>query len=114
LSLLEQGLAVGAIGMGTTFAVLGLVILVMVLLRYLPRGRQAAPAQPLTGMSAEMAALPDAVEQEAVAAIAVALAHLGAAATSQSGLGSCLESGPGPWWRGGQDSPQHLPGRGTL
>jgi sodium pump decarboxylase gamma subunit len=115
LNVFEQGLTVGVIGMGITFAVLGVVVLLMVLLRSAAHGRQATPLQPQTEAPAEAAALPHAIEEEVVAAIAVALAHLGVVEASQGGLGSSLEAGHGPWWRGGHQPTQpRLPGRGAL
>ncbi len=113
MNLFEQGLTVGVLGMGTTFAVLGVIVLVMVLLRSAARGPQVTPLQPQAETTPEAAAPLDAIEEEAVAAIAVALAQLGVAETSLSGLGSSLEAGRGPWWQGGQATQQRLTGRVT-
>ena len=93
-----QGLSLSAVGMGMTFAVLGLLILAMVALERIFRTRRLIPEE----RSAEEAPasgslVRDTQEEEIVAAIAVALAHLRSLDMSRSGLGEALEAGRGPW-----------------
>lgn len=103
--LLWQGLLISAIGMGLTFAALGLLILAMILLeRFAPDqpkrsdNERSEPAESLAVSSLARRS----EEEEIAAAIAVALAHLRSLDICQSGLGSTLEAGPGAWWQRGQ------------
>ncbi len=101
--LLWQGLMISVMGMGTTFAALGLLILTMVLLDYFfgaqpPVHDEATPAKkPLVSPPA-----PDTEDEEIAAAIAVALTYLRTADTYHGHLGATLEAGRGPWWAMGQ------------
>ncbi len=103
--LIWQGLMISVMGMGTTFAALGLLILTMILLdRFSRLGAQppvhdeAAPdKKPLVSPPA-----PDTEDEEIAAAIAVALTYLRAADTYHGHLGVTLEAGRGPWWAMGQ------------
>ena len=94
-----RGLAVGVLDKRMTLAALGWVILASVLLRCVLHCRQEAPAPPASGGPQETGAAGDPAQEEVVAAIAAALAYLGADETGRGGLGSSLEAGPGPWWR---------------
>ena len=93
-----QGLSLSALGIGLTFAALGLLILAMFLLERIFRTRRLIPEErspeepPAASTSAR-----DMREEEVVAAIAIALAHLRSLDMSRSGLGEALEAGPGPW-----------------
>lgn len=103
--LLWQGLTISLIGMGLTFAALGLLILAMILLeRFAPNQpkrsdkERSEPAETLAVNSLAQRS----EEEEIAAAIAVALAHMRSLDICQSGLGSTLEAGPGAWWQRGQ------------
>ncbi len=93
-----QGLSLSALGIGLTFAALGLIILAMVMLERIFRTRRLIPeerspeAMPVASSLAR-----DMQEEETVVAIAVALAHLRSLDLCRSGLGEALESGRGPW-----------------
>ena len=93
-----QGLSLSVLGMGLTFAALGLLILAMFLLERIFRTRRLIPEErspeepPPASTSAR-----DMREEEVVAAIAIALAHLRSLDMSRSGLGESLEEGHGPW-----------------
>ena len=96
---LAQGLILSVIGMTITFIALGLVILAMVVLKRL------FPPRPLISGKEDLdetqfvsSLAHDTEEEEVVAAIAVALAHLHSLGVSRSGLGKALEAGRGPWW----------------
>jgi hypothetical protein len=97
-----RGFAIGVVGKRVTLAALGWVILAAVLLRRVFFCRQEAPAQPPAQGPQETGAPAEPAQEEVVAAIAAALAYLGAVETSRGGLGSSLEAGPGPWWRVGR------------
>ena len=93
-----QGLSLSALGMGLTFAALGLLILAMFLLERIFRTRRLIPEErspeelPVANSLAR-----DTQEEEITVAIAVALAHLRSLDLCRSGLGEALEAGPGPW-----------------
>lgn len=93
--LIWQGLQVSVLGMGLTFAALGLLILTMMVLERLFRVREEAD-------SAEVAAVSTAEEDEVAVAIAVALNHLQARDQDTSDLGAKLEAGRGAWWQKSQ------------
>lgn len=109
MDLLWQGLTISLIGMGLTFAALGLLILVMVLLERLTR-HQTVPS--ITGQAQPTVSPPahPTTDENVVAAIVIALAHMRSLDICQSGLGSTLEVGPGPWWRLGQSHQLAWPG----
>jgi len=93
-----QGLSLSALGIGLTFAALGLLILAMLALERIFRTRRLIPEErspeemPIASSSAR-----DMREEEIVVAIAVALAHLRSLDMDRSGLGEALEAGRGPW-----------------
>jgi len=93
-----QGLGLSVLGIGLTFAALGLLILAMFMLerifrtrRLIPEERSPEEVPVATSLARDMR------EEETVVAIAVALAHLRSLDMSRSGLGEALEAGPGPW-----------------
>ncbi len=98
MDIIWQGLSLSALGMGLTFAALGLLIAAMVALERIFRTRQLIPEErspehmPVANSLAR-----DMQEEETVVAIAVALAHLRSLDLGRSGLGEALEAGPGPW-----------------
>jgi Na+-transporting methylmalonyl-CoA/oxaloacetate decarboxylase gamma subunit len=81
--------------MGSTFAALGFLVLVMVLLERI--FRQVPVVEPSTSPSTSPAE-PGALDDEIAAAIAVAIMHLRELEREQSGLGATLETGHGAWW----------------
>ncbi len=93
-----QGLNLSVLGMGLTFAALGLLILAMVALERIFRTRRLIPDErspeelPVANSLAR-----DMREEETVVAIAVAMAHLRSLDMCRSGLGEALEAGRGPW-----------------
>ncbi len=98
------------LGMGLTFAALGLLILAMFLLERIFRTRRLIPEERSPEeMPAANSLARDMQEEETVVAIAVALAHLRSLDMSRSGLGEALEAGPGQW---GQRRMKHTT-RGT-
>ena len=93
------GLTLSVLGITVTFAAMGLVVLLIVLLKHY------ATAPPGATREAEVPLIQStqaAETEEIVAAIAVALAHLRALESAQSELGSGLMNGPGTWWGMGQ------------
>jgi len=103
-----QGLGLSVIGMGLTFAALGLVIVVMILLQRLFSPLPASD-QPEMGETLLVSTPAHGTEDEIVAAIAAALAYLGALRIGGAGLGSALESQRGRWWMIGR-AQHHLVG----
>jgi len=90
--LIKQGLEISVLGMGLTFAALGLLILTMVLLERLFReGVEEQVA------STAVSPPPEAIEAETAAAIAAAIAHWQAEETAV--LGANLQKPHSPWWR---------------
>jgi sodium pump decarboxylase gamma subunit len=98
LNAIWQGLSLSALGIGLTFAALGLLILAMFMLERIFRTRRLIPEErspeemPVANSLAR-----DTQEEEIVVAIAVALAHLRSLDMRRSELGEALEAGPGPW-----------------
>jgi Na+-transporting methylmalonyl-CoA/oxaloacetate decarboxylase gamma subunit len=93
------GLGVSVLGITVTFAAMGLLALIIVLLQ------RYTSAPPGATMEAELPPIQStqAAETEAiVAAVAVALAHLRSLESARSELGSGLVNGPGTWWGMGQ------------
>lgn len=93
---LLQALAISVLGLGLTFAALGLFALIILLLqRLFPEmpSRQIPPAA--------QAPAHDSAAEEVVAAIAVALTYLRSREFRPGALGGALEAGRGPWWVGG-------------
>ncbi len=93
-----QGLSLSALGMGLTFAALGLLIAAMVALERIFRTRRLIPDErPPEELPVANSLARDTQEEETVVAIAVALAHLRSLDMCRSGLGEALEAGRGPW-----------------
>ena len=97
---LFQGLMLSIVGMGLTFLVLGILILVMVLLDRLFRDDKKVESA--EAIRAERAAIGTSTrepeEKEVVAAIAAALAHLRSLEICEAGLGSTLATPASRWW----------------
>lgn len=108
-NVIVQGLILSVIGISLTFLALGILILVMVLLdRFFSDRKEADSVETKPAEKAAASSLVrDAAEEEAVAAITVALAQLRSLELCQAGLGSTLEQAPGGWWHRGraQQSP---------
>ena len=93
-----QGLSLSALGIGLTFAALGLLILAVFMLERIFRTRRLIPEERSPEeMPVASSLARDMREEETVVAIAVALAHLRSLDMGRSGLGEALEAGPGPW-----------------
>ena len=93
-----QGLSLSALGMGLTFAALGLLILAVFMLERIFRTRRLIPEERSPEeMPVASSLARDMREEETVVAIAVALAHLRSLDMDRSGLGEALEAGRGPW-----------------
>jgi len=99
LNIIMQGLSLSGMGLGLTFAALGLLILAMILLEYIFRTRRLVPDEREMEETPVVSTLArDMEEEEVAAAIAVALAHLRLLDLHRSGLGTALEAGHGAWW----------------
>lgn len=96
-TLFSQGLVISGLGLGLTFAALGLFILVILGLQRLFAAQPAKP-EPVQPAPAPVSAR-DSEAEEIAAAICIALSHLRALEICESGLGQTLEAGRGPWWR---------------
>ncbi len=90
--LLVQGLEISVLGMGLTFAALGLLILAMVLLERLFREGDEEKVG-----STAVSLPPEPIEEEIAAAIAAAITHWQAEETAV--LGANLQKPHSPWWR---------------
>jgi len=97
--LLKQGLEISLIGMGLTFAVLGLLVLMMMLLE---RSFRRAPAVEPERRRAAASKKAGTHEDEIVVAIGVAVTLLQELERDQAGLGSTLGTGHGAWWAQGR------------
>lgn len=98
--LIEQGLMLSAAGITLTFAGLGLLVLVMILLQ---RFFSPQPKAGVTASPAESAPLPStSPPKDEVAAIVAALAYLSAEDDTAGTLGALLQSGHGRYWSRGQ------------
>ncbi len=101
-NVINQGLTITVLGLFITFLALGLFILIMIVLQKLfPYKEEKAAGDGEETVEAPIAVTMAAVEegnddQDAVAAIAVAIAFLRSRYTSK--LGSNLETGHGSWW----------------
>lgn len=102
--LVLQGLTLSALGLGLTFAALGVFILVIVGLQRAFAARPAAPAAPEPAPSPGASAR-DSEAEEVAAAICIALSHLRALEICESGLGEALERGRGAWWQPAASTP---------
>jgi sodium pump decarboxylase gamma subunit len=112
LNNLWQGLSLSVMGMGLTFAALGLLILTMILLQRIFRPRRLASGEREAEETAVVSTLGrDTQDEEIAAAISVALAHLRSLDLGRSGLGTGLEAGHGAWWTTGHVR-RHSQGRG--
>ena len=100
---LALGINLLVVGMTVLFLAMGLLILVMILLDRLFRTRKLVPdeQEPAETETVSRHAR-DTADEQVVAAIALALAHLRSLEISRSGLGTALEDGPGSWWTLGQ------------
>ncbi len=98
MDIIWQGLRLSALGMGLTFAALGVLIVAMVALERIFRTRRLIPDErPPEELPVANSLARDTQEEETVVAIAAALAHLRSLDMSRSGLGEALEAGRGPW-----------------
>jgi sodium pump decarboxylase gamma subunit len=97
------------VGMGLTFMALGILILVMVLLdRFFKDDKKVESAEAIPAERAIVdTSARETAEEEVVAAIAAALAHLRSLEICEAGLGSTLATPPNRWWLMGraQQSP---------
>ena len=108
-NLIWQGLMISVMGIGLTFATLGLLILITILLKRFTRDDVQLPMDGEPGldkMSGGNVPTRD-IEEEIVVAIAVALAHLRSTDVSYGDLGATLQAKPGPWWTAGRTQ-QHF------
>lgn len=96
--LLWQGLTISIVGLGLTFFALVLLVLVITVLERLTRGKPLQSIGLEGGIAIQTAVQPASEEDEVVAAIAVALAHVQASDGCRSGLGASLEYGRSHWW----------------
>jgi sodium pump decarboxylase gamma subunit len=98
-----QGIVLLVVGMAFLFAAMGVLILAMIILERLFRTRKLVPEEQEPGEREAVSRHErDMADEEAVAAIALALAHLRSLDISRSGLGTALEAGRGSWWTMGQ------------
>lgn len=101
--LLLQGLTLSVLGLGLTFAALGLFILLIIgLQRAFAVGSAPAPAPAPAPLNTSAR---DSEAEEIAAAICIALSHLRALEICESGLGDALTDGRGPWWQPAADAP---------
>ena len=98
-----QGVILFVVGMAVLFAAMALLILSIIVLRRLFPPQPPVPVEQKPE-AREMIEEPVRVSEneEIVAAIAVALAHLRSLETGRPGLGTMLEAGRGPWWTEGR------------
>jgi Na+-transporting methylmalonyl-CoA/oxaloacetate decarboxylase gamma subunit len=102
LSEIEQGLQLSLMGILITFASLGLLIVVMILLRELfnPKREDVADESPAKEAQLNLQSVDsdrEAARQRA-AGIAVAVAYLTSQRKRGANLGQLLETPPGHWW----------------
>jgi len=98
-----QGIVLFVVGMALLFLSMGIIILSMIILQRLFRTRKLVPEDREPGEREAVSRHErDTADEEIVAAIALALAHLRSLDIARSGLGSTLEAGPGSWWTVGQ------------
>lgn len=103
--LLIQGLEISFLGMGLTFAALGILILTMILLERGFRPKQAAVVAPSAAAPAAEADAEGLQDEEVAAAIGVALAYFRhKQAKGRASLGETLTAGRGGWWAAGQSA----------
>ncbi len=96
--LLTQGLVISALGLGLTFAALGVFIVVILGLQraFAPRPGRPEPAAPPPAPSLDAR---DAEGEALAAAVVIALSHLRSQELCESGLGEALTASRSPWWR---------------
>ena len=100
---LVLGFTLLVVGMTVLFLAMGLLILVMIALDRLFRTRKLVPDEQEPAQTETVSRYArDTADEQVVAAIALALAHLRSLEISQSGLGTALEDGHGSWWTMGQ------------
>ena len=98
-----QGIVLFVVGMALLFVSMGVIILAMIVLQRLFRTRKLVPEDREPGEKEAVSRHErDTADEEVVAAIALALAHLRSLDIARSGLGSALEAGHGSWWTRGQ------------
>jgi sodium pump decarboxylase gamma subunit len=104
MSNLMQGLSIMVMGLGITFLALGIFIGVILLLeRFFPPKSDAEETQEKVEERTTYSSMDrDTTEEEIVAAISIALAHLYSQELCRNDLGISLESGRGPWWTTGR------------
>ena len=99
--LLQQGLILSAFGMGLTFAGLGLLVVLMIVLARVFRTRKLVPDAVPTDAPKSASLARDTRDEETIAAIATALTYLRGLDVSQGHIGTSLEKGHGRWWERG-------------
>ncbi len=105
-----QGIVLFVVGMAFLFAAMGVIILAMIVLERLFRTRKLVPEEQGPGEKEAVSRHErDTADEEVVAAIALALAHLRSLDIARSGLGSALEAGHGSWWTMGQIRQRPVP-----
>ena len=97
--ILSEGVEISLVGMGLTFASLGLLVLVMVLLERAFRPRTAVEQD---GRPELTSTTEDADAEEIAVAVGVAIAYLRAQERDRAGLGATLGSGHGAYWARGR------------
>jgi Na+-transporting methylmalonyl-CoA/oxaloacetate decarboxylase gamma subunit len=103
LSLIAQGLSLSIAAISITFAAFGLLILVMIVLERVFRAEPSVSDSDGPEETQAVSTLAsDPVEEEVVAAISAAMAHLGWLGIYPGGLGKALEAGRSSWWVMGQ------------
>lgn len=110
-----QGIRLSVVGLGLTFATLGLIVVAIIVLDRVFRTQHLIPQQSESAVSPEAGTLERDTEEEAiVAAIVVALAHLRSLDICRSELGAALEAERSPWWTIGrlQQPPSVVPDGG--
>ena len=100
--LIGQGLVLSITGITLTFASLGLLVLLMILLQRFFSPQPPAVEEPVSPAEASPSPVPDSPSEEVVAAIVAALAHLSAEDEAKGKLGALLQSGRGRYWNRGQ------------
>ena len=101
--ILREGLRLSVMGMSLTFMALGLLVFVMILLERLFGASQATSNDRDVGETPAVSApAQHEADEEVVAAISAALAHLGVLDTGRQGLGTALEGRRGGWWMMGR------------
>jgi sodium pump decarboxylase gamma subunit len=102
LSEIAQGLQLSVMGILITFASLGLLIVVMILLRELfnPKPKDVAEESPTkeAQLDIQSAASDKDETRQRAAGIAVAVAFLASQRKRGATLGQLLETPPGHWW----------------